>query len=162
MLQLGNQFSFMIAAVGLGLLLLFALWRWRKAQALLRVGVFVWYIFGVLLMSVLLRYPANGDVQSVAQVEQALANGRPTLVVLYSNYCLACMASLPAVRDLTPQLAAEGIDSLLIDIHNPPGDQLRERFGLSMTPTYVLYDASGAERLRSSSTPDLAGILSQL
>jgi hypothetical protein len=66
------------------------------------------------------------------------------------------------VRGLIPQLDAEGIDVLLIDVQEEPGLSVLERFAFRTTPTYLIYDGDGEERLRTPVTPDIATVLEAL
>lgn len=161
MAAFGNQFSFLIAIVGVGLLVVLALWRWHRPHPLLRLALFAWYALGALTFALILRYPATPDVQRVEDVNAVLQNGNPTFVTLYSNYCLACVAALPAVRDLTAGLQNDGVDALLLDIHAQPANAMLERFAFSVSPTYILYDAEGDEVWRGNSTPTRDEVVSR-
>jgi len=82
--QLLNQNSFLIPA-SLTLLVWLAVlivrrarrrfWLMWSAALLLAIGVYV-----------LLRTPASRAFQSVAEVQQAISSGRPTLVEFYSDF----------------------------------------------------------------------------
>ncbi|NWF70977.1 MAG: hypothetical protein HXY40_17975 [Chloroflexi bacterium] len=69
------------------------------------------------------------------------------------------MNALSAVRGLQPELEAAGVNTLLLNIHQPPGSTLLERFAFVSTPTYIVYSAAGTETLRANRTPALADIL---
>lgn len=43
-----------------------------------------------------------------------------------------------------------------VEIHTSAGDAVARRYGLSFTPTFVLFDGRGAEQLRTSH-PTVAG-----
>ena len=68
------------------------------------------------------------------------------------------MASLPAVRELSTQLAANNIDTLLINIHDSVGEALTDRFDFVFSPTYIVIAPDGAEALRANTLPRLDDI----
>ena len=80
-----NQYSFIVGTVLLGGLIGIGLLRWRSAPRWLRVGIAALYLVSVLGLRASLNYRqyATG---TVAEIEQTLVDGEPTLVYLYSNY----------------------------------------------------------------------------
>ncbi len=156
-MQFFNQFSFLIfSAVG-GVVLALLLWRWQRPPLLLRGALMAAYAVGIVLVALLVRYPV-GTVDSAEQVEATLNNGNPSLVMLYSNYCVGCMVALPGVRALQNDLADTPINFILLNIHERPGSSLLERFRFEISPTFLLFDRNGQEVLRSSSLPDAAAV----
>ncbi|NJR12585.1 hypothetical protein HC776_01490 [bacterium] len=73
-------------------MLAFGLWRWRRSPWL-RLGVLAWYVFGVLVVALAVRYPPSPYTTPQA-VEAAIGSGQPTFIMLYSNYCLGCLGTL--------------------------------------------------------------------
>ena len=68
------------------------------------------------------------------------------------------MAELPAVRGLEPELKAAGIDLLLVNIHDETGAVLTERYDFELSPTYILFDAGGAEVWRGARPPTVSEV----
>lgn len=159
MMALISQFSFLIVTILIGAGLAAALWRWKKASPLLRAGLFAWYLFIVLIIALMFRYPATPDIHTPEAVEAVLSNGQPTFLMLYSNYCLGCMGSLPLVTDMLPALQAAGVNVLLLDVNTSPAREMLARFNFVATPTYLLYAAEGRELLRTNIVLSLAEIL---
>ena len=149
-----NQYSFVLIAAGVGLVLALILWRTLRPRPIIRgvvIGVYVVVVIGVLVIS---RFPrSTSQPDNVAAVETMLVDGRPTFVMLYSHFCLGCIAALPSVRELVNTLEAQNvdIDELLLDIHSDLGREARDRFEFEFTPTYTLYDGTGNELLRGQS-----------
>lgn len=147
-----------VGALIIGLTLWFALRNMQVRPRMVIVGgVLVAYLIGMWAFNAINQYTPT-DVRTVEEVEQRLNSGRPVFVMLYSNYCMGCMASVPAVRDLQPQLEDAGINLLLLNVHAEPGSQLLDRFGFRITPTYIVYTADGREVLRTNVTPSLEQI----
>ncbi|NWF70976.1 MAG: hypothetical protein HXY40_17970 [Chloroflexi bacterium] len=90
-----NQYSFFAAAATVGLILAAALWLGLRAlpalrdrprgRALLLGTLLALYAGGVVLFNLSRQYPAS-SVQTTAEVDAVLSSGRPTFVMLYSNY----------------------------------------------------------------------------
>lgn len=152
------QFSFLIAVIFTGAGLAVLLWRWKTASPALRAGIAAWYVLVVLVIALLFRYPATPNIHTPAEVEAVLANGQPTFVMLYSNYCMGCMANLPRVQEMLPALVNAGINTLLLDVNTSPAREMLPRFNFVSTPTFLLYAADGAEVYRSHGAPALTEI----
>ncbi len=151
-MHLINQYSYFWAVGFIGLLVAAGLLNWRGGDRLVRLGIFVGYLIVVMVIYSRFQYPAN-EAKSLPQVEAELRDGQPTLVVLYSQYCLACMAALPAVNDLENELQPDGVDTMIVDIHSEGGGDVAEYFDFEMSPTFILCDATGNEIWRGHSTP---------
>ncbi len=80
-----NQYSLLIALIAGGGLFGVLLWKWRRPPWPLRVALLVGYVVLALVLVSMARYPGP-TVDTVAEVEATLENGRPTFVMLYSNY----------------------------------------------------------------------------
>lgn len=84
-----NQYSYVVFASFGGVALALALWRWQRLplSRAARVLVFALYVAGATVAGAALRYAeSESHAESVAEVEATLRNGRPTFVMLYSNY----------------------------------------------------------------------------
>ncbi len=81
-----NQYSFLLLAGSAGVGLLGLLWRWQRGNPWVRAGIMAWYVFAVVGVAWLGRYPATPEITTAAQVETYLNNGSPSLLLLYSNY----------------------------------------------------------------------------
>lgn len=157
MFPLLNQYSYFWVVGVIGLLLVVGLLSWHGGERFLRLGIFVAYLIVIMGVYSRLQYPAN-EAASLPQVEAELRDGEPTLVVLYSQYCLACMAALPTVRDLEADLKPDGVDTLIVDIHSDGGGDVAKYFHFKTSPTFILCDAEGKEIWRAHSAPSRAEV----
>ena len=66
------------------------------------------------------------------------------------------MGNLSTVRGMLPQLQEAGIDTLFLNIHEPPGSELLERFEFRFSPTYILWNASQNEVWRGNDVLNIA------
>jgi thiol-disulfide isomerase/thioredoxin len=72
----------------------------------------------------------------------ALANGRPTLVEFYADWCEACRAMAPAMDRLEQQHRG-ALDVVLLNVENPRWQAEVERFEVNGIPQLELFDAAG-------------------
>lgn len=80
-----NQYSFVIFSAVVGLILALIMWRWQRASALLRVGIFAAYVVLIVGIHSFLGYSQNFDGK-LQTVDATLENGQPTFLMLYSDY----------------------------------------------------------------------------
>ena len=82
-----NQYSYVVVAALLGVILAVVLWRWARIppNGTARIGVLIVYALLATGLGLALRYPA-GETLTLDRVEAALASDRPTFLMLYSNY----------------------------------------------------------------------------
>ena len=153
-MDIGNQYSYILIAAGviLGAALLLRLLRVRW------VGVGSAALLFVVLFTVgwLLLRPGESDVESLDAADTLLSNGNPTFVEFFSNYCAGCISVRPVVDNLVADLQERYGDQynvLRVDIHTTFGRALRERYGFSYTPEFVLFDGSGTEIWRNHVPP---------
>ncbi len=59
------------------------------------------------------------------------------------------------MRGLQPKLNRDGIDLLLVSIHEPTGQVLTERYNFQLSPTFIIFDGAGHELWRGSRAPSL-------
>lgn len=72
----------------------------------------------------------------------ALADGRPTLVEFYADWCEACQAMAPAMEGLEQQHRG-ALDVVLLNVENPRWQAEVERFDVNGIPQLELFDAAG-------------------
>ena len=72
----------------------------------------------------------------------ALANGRPTLVEFYADWCEACRAMAPAMEAIE-QRQRGALNVVLLNVDNPRWQPQVERYGVNGIPQLELFDAAG-------------------
>ena len=72
----------------------------------------------------------------------ALANGRPTVVEFYADWCEACRAMAPAMDRLEQQHRG-ALDVVLLNVENPRWQAEVERFEVNGIPQLELFDGVG-------------------
>jgi thiol-disulfide isomerase/thioredoxin len=94
----------------------------------------------------------------------ALADGKPTLVEFYADWCEACQAMAPAMESIERDHHAE-LDVVLLNVDNPRWQPEIDRFEVNGIPQLELFDASGdavGRSLGARSRPELEAISNAL
>ncbi len=76
------------------------------------------------------------------QLPVALADGRPTLVEFYADWCEACRAMAPAMLRLEQQHRGS-LDVVMLNVDNPRWQGELERYEVNGIPQLELFDAAG-------------------
>ena len=76
------------------------------------------------------------------ELSTALADGRPTLVEFYADWCEACRAMAPAMETIERRHHA-ALDVVLLNVDNPRWQAELERYEVNGIPQLELFDANG-------------------
>ncbi len=82
------------------------------------------------------------------ELATALADGRPTLVEFYADWCEACRAMAPAMEALERKHHG-ALDVVLLNVDNPRWQPQVERYDVNGIPQLELFDAAGQSVGRS-------------
>jgi thiol-disulfide isomerase/thioredoxin len=112
----------------------------------------------------------RGGLNSTAPLEQlarrsldlpvALADGRPTIVEFYADWCEACRAMAPAMAAIE-QSQRDKLDVVLLNVDNPRWQPELDRFDVNGIPQLQLFDADGisvGRAVGARSAPELAAL----
>lgn len=152
MQQILNQFSYVFISLAILLACFFILRRYIADKRLL--GASMLAIFGLALAAMFLLRPGGSDVASTSEFRQSLQNGKPTFLEFFSNYCAGCLALRPSVDLLVADIEDE-FNILRIDIHTELGNELRDTYGFSYSPEFILFDSDGQEVWRDHALPQM-------
>ena len=118
----------------------------RVVLLLIAVGLAV----GLLLL--------RGGIHSESPLEQlakqspdpevALANGRPTILEFYADWCQVCREMAPAMLDLE-RSTENRLNVVLVNVDNPRWTDLVDRYDVNGIPQLNLFGADGEPRGRS-------------
>ncbi|MEB3172482.1 MAG: thioredoxin domain-containing protein [Cyanobacteriota bacterium] len=107
----------------------------------------------------------RGGLQPAAPLEQlarqsldlpvALADGRPTIVEFYADWCEACRAMAPAMAKLEQQHKG-ALDVVLLNVDNPRWQPELDRYAVNGIPQLELFDSGGDAVGRSIGARNLA------
>ncbi|MBD2550757.1 thioredoxin family protein [Microcystis elabens FACHB-917] len=94
----------------------------------------------------------------------ALADGRPTLVEFYADWCEACRTMAPAMERIERQQRGR-MDVVLLNVDNPRWQPELERYDVNGIPQLEFFDAAGGSVGRSigaRSGPELEALTAAL
>ncbi|MFM7652543.1 MAG: thioredoxin domain-containing protein [Vulcanococcus sp.] len=116
----------------------------------------------------------RGGLQPAAPLEKlarqsldlpvALADGRPTLVEFYADWCEACRAMAPAMETIEQQHRGQ-LDVVLLNVDNPRWQPEIDRYEVNGIPQLELFNAAGTaigRSLGARSAPELEALSSAL
>jgi len=94
----------------------------------------------------------------------ALADGRPTLVEFYADWCEACRSMAPAMERIERQQRGR-MDVVLLNVDNPRWQPELERYDVNGIPQLEFFDAAGSSVGRSigaRSGPEIEALTTSL
>ena len=74
--------------------------------------------------------------------EEALSNGRPTIIEFYADWCEACKEMAPSMISLK-QRNENKLDVVLLDVENPQWINLIEQYDVNGIPQLTFFDENG-------------------
>ncbi|MXW40294.1 MAG: thioredoxin fold domain-containing protein [Synechococcus sp. SB0668_bin_15] len=86
--------------------------------------------------------------QASLPLDEALGNGKPTLVEFYADWCEVCHQMEPAMTHLK-QTHRGALDLVLLNVDNPLWQEELEQFQVRGIPTVLFYGPDGRLRGRS-------------
>lgn len=84
--------------------------------------------------------PKLNFTYSEEKFEEALENGKPTILEFGANWCLPCRYMVPVVEEVKSERGQE-VD--IITVNGDQHSQLGARYGVRGYPTFVLFDSEG-------------------
>ncbi len=135
-----NSFVWVALAVGLVLAVLLA----RDGLGALDGLGLALYAAAAVAARQALRTPAGrlARFDALAAFDRVLLDNRPTLLEFYSDNCGVCMAMRP-VLDRLEHDAANRLQILRIDVKDPTGAQIANRYNVNFTPSFLLFNSLG-------------------
>jgi thiol-disulfide isomerase/thioredoxin len=145
-----NQYSAVLALTLLLAVLALVAWDYRRRRRVVVALVLV----GVLLVAgyASARHGPS-SVASAAEAEALIGGGTPVVLEVYSDSCTLCLISRRGVDALERELAGEAV-VLRVNLYDEVGRAITARYGARSLPTFIVFDAGGAERFRSTGLPD--------
>ncbi len=93
------------------------------------------------------RSISNQGLEALARaslpLDQALSNGKPTLVEFYADWCQVCHQMEPTMAQV--KRSHQGtLDLVLLNVENPLWEQELEQLQIRGIPTFLFYGANGS------------------
>ena len=108
--------------------------------------------------------PMEALARRSPELSMALANGRPTLVEFYADWCEACRAMAPSMESIESDYRNR-LDIVLLNVDNPRWEPQLEQFEVNGIPQLELFDSAGDSVGRSigaRTLPDLKALADAL
>jgi thiol:disulfide interchange protein len=118
----------------------------------------VFILAGIALLLIAVFAFKNGDKTSSSvtalesQLDQALADKRPTFVFLHSLDCIPCKAMMQTVVDVYPGYQ-DSIVLIDVDVYDQSNSNILRRERLQSIPTLVFYNAQGTRQVFIGAMP---------
>lgn len=137
-----NSYVWLALAVGALLLALLA----RNGLGPLDLGVLALYAAAAVVGQRLLRTPPEQIVKfdALAAFDRVLRDNRPTLLEIYSENCGVCMLMRPVVEKLERDVGHR-LQILRVNANDAIGAQIADRYGVTFTPTFLLFSSYGVK-----------------
>ena len=94
------------------------------------------------------------DVATIAEVDSLVGSGQSVVVEVYSDNCTVCLISKRSVDGLESRLEGEA-EVVRLNLAEDVGKAAAWRYGVSLTPTFIVFAGDGRERFRQSGFPDI-------
>ena len=108
--------------------------------------------------------PLEALARRSPELSVALANGRPTIVEFYADWCEACRSMAPAL-DAVESRQHDRLNVVLLNVDNPRWQPEIDRYAVNGIPHLELFDRSGTAVGRSigaRSRPELDSLAAAL
>lgn len=137
-----NSYIWVALAIGLLLAALLAL----GGLTLLDYVLLGLYLVAAVAVFFVMRTPRAklAHFDELAAFDKVLRDTRPTLLEFYSENCGVCMAMRPAMDRLESD-AGHRLQILRVNVKDPIGRQLAERYRVTFTPSFLLFNSYGSK-----------------
>ncbi|MEM9119516.1 MAG: thioredoxin domain-containing protein [Cyanobacteria bacterium P01_D01_bin.6] len=85
----------------------------------------------------------KASAQSAMPYATAIADGRPTLIEFYADWCTTCQGMAPTLEAIHQQYAAS-VNFVMLDIDDPQWREQVQQFNVTGVPHLVLQDGDRA------------------
>ncbi len=119
-------------------------------------------VIAILLIWSLLVTSQTPVLTDLEKLQAALNNGEtPTIIELYSRYCVGCLAVKPVVDQLERE-AGSRLQIIRLNVEDEPGLSLVNEYDVVYTPTFLYFDRNGKKLRDSTFVLDRARVLYEL
>lgn len=151
-----NSYIWLAVAILALLAVIFARGGWTAMEVGL-LGLTVAAAVGVFFV---MRTPRAklAHFDELAAFDKVLRDTRPTLLEFYSENCGVCMAMRPAMDRLEGD-AGHRLQILRVNVKDPIGRQLAERYRVTFTPSFLLFNSYGSQEEEFTLVLDRARVI---
>jgi thiol-disulfide isomerase/thioredoxin len=151
-----NSYIWVMLAVFVVLAFIFA----PGGFSLVEIAVLAVFAVAAVGLGLALRTPRSKltSFDGLTAFEAVLRGPRPTLLEFYSENCGVCMAMKP-VMDRLERDAGHRLQILRINVKEPIGIEIADRYHITFTPTFLLFNGSGTREEEFTLVLDRARVL---
>ena len=129
-----NRYSFVLISL---IILIISFWLASRVAGTI-ISVCTMGIILFLLIGFQLIFSSHSNsIESVEDLNTSLNPNKPVLIMLYSNYWVACLSAKPEVDRLESKLK-DNLDVGRIDISSEAGRHLRSKYAAKTVPTFLV------------------------
>jgi len=96
-------------------------------------------VFGAVWLSM---RPGPADITAPEQLARLVKSGKPTVVELYSNFCLICMANRRTIKIAATRLGRQA-RFVRAELPTAAGAAIGDFYRCRYTPSYLVFDEHG-------------------
>lgn len=85
----------------------------------------------------------KASARTAMPYETAIANGKPTLIEFYANWCTTCQAMAPTLEAVRQEYGSE-VNFVMLNIDDPQWREPVQQFNVTGVPHLVLRQGDGA------------------
>jgi thiol-disulfide isomerase/thioredoxin len=151
-----NSYVWVALGVGLALAALLA----PGGLNLLEIAALVVYAVAAAVGWLAWRTPREkiANFDGLAAFDKVLHDNRPTLLEFYSENCGVCMTMRP-VMDRLESAAGHRLQVLRVNVKDEIGAKIADRYAVTLTPTFLLFNSLGAKEEEFTLVLDRARVL---
>jgi thiol-disulfide isomerase/thioredoxin len=151
-----NSYAWLAA----GLLAVLVLVMAPGGLSALEIGILALFCAAAVALGIALRTPRAklNTFDGMAAFEAVLRGPRPTLLEFYADNCGVCMTMKP-VMDRLERDAGHRLQILRINVKEPIGTEIADRYGVTFTPTFLLFNSAGGREEEFTLVLDRARVL---
>jgi len=151
-----NSYFWLAVTIELALAIILA----RHGLTTLDLVVLLAYAAAAAALGLALRTPKRqiAQLDSLAAFDRQLREQGPTLAEFYSDNCGLCMAARPAL-DRLEQETSRQLRIVRLNVNEARGRELADRYGIAVTPTFLLFGSTGVKEEEQAFVLDRARVL---
>ena len=156
LLKLLNQYSFIVVALTVTPLVTYFIWNLYSIKWAITATI----LFLLLFIGLLYFVKSSPHEVGVHDFQNSITSGEPILLVIQSDFCIACLSAQSGIDKLEKQLSSH-FGVLRVNTRSTLAKYLRDTYSWDFVPTFILFNKHGNEIWRQTGkVPSIDTILS--
>ncbi len=145
LLKLINQYSLIVIVLAITPLVTYLIWSLYSLKWAI-VATILFLLLSAGLFYIVRSSPDEVDIQDF---KNSITSGEPVLLVIQSDFCIACLSAQPSIDKLTHELSSH-FQVLRVNTRSVLAKYLRTMYSWEFVPTFILFDKHGNEVWRQT------------